>query len=477
MPTEVILPKLGQTMEEGTVVEWLKQEGDEVKRGEILFTVESDKATLESEAPARGFLRKILVQAGETVPVLTPVGIITKTMDEDIGELQVAGPTPMQTSGRVGQVSGLVAQPEAAESQIVESENLEPETFEPSTGRVFASPRARMRAREWGVDLALVSGTGPGGRIVERDVRAYVESQPKATPMAVKVASDLGVDLRTVTGTGAGGRITREDVEAAAAAARPAVPAVPAAPGVPVSMAPVPAFKLPPAEVASTVPLSGLRGIIAERMAFSAHTAARVTLVTEVDATAFVEARTRLKEAVSEEWGFAPGYTDLLVTIVARALREYPYMNARLNGDVIEQLAHVNVGVAVDAERGLLVPVLRDADQMGLRELGTYFREVVGRAREGKSLPDELTGGTFTITNLGMFDVDAFTPVMNPPELAILGVGRIQPKPVVLEGEVVVRQMVTLSLAFDHRLVDGAPAARFLQRIKRLMENPYLLLG
>ena len=329
-----------------------------------------------------------------------------------------------------------------------------------------------MRAREWGVDVALVSGTGPGGRIVERDVQAYLESQPKATPLAIKVAADLGVDLRAVTGTGVEGKITREDVEAAAAAARPAAPTVAAAP-----VAPVPAFKIGAAEVAATEPLTGLRGIIAERMAFSAHSAARVTLVTEVDAMAFVEARTRLKEAVSEAWGFAPGYTDLLVLIVARALREYPYVNARLNGETIERLAHVNVGVAVDAERGLLVPVLRDADQMGLRELGTHFREVVGRAREGKSLPDELTGGTFTITNLGMFEVDAFTPVMNPPEAAILGVGRIQPKPVVVEGEIVVRQMVTLSLAFDHRIVDGAPAARFLQRIKRLMENPYLLLG
>jgi pyruvate dehydrogenase E2 component (dihydrolipoamide acetyltransferase) len=232
-----------------------------------------------------------------------------------------------------------------------------------------------------------------------------------------------------------------------------------------------------PADVASTVPLTGLRGIIAERMAASARTAARVTLVSEVDATAFVEVRTRLKDSVSEEWGFAPGYTDLLVTIVARALREHPYMNARLNGDVIERLAHVNVGVAVDAERGLLVPVLHDADTMGLRELGLHFREVVGRAREGRSLPDDLSGGTFTITNLGMFDIDAFTPIMNPPELAILGVGRIVAKPVVYEGEVAVRQMVTLSLGFDHRLVDGAPAARFLQRIKRLVEQPYLLLG
>jgi pyruvate dehydrogenase E2 component (dihydrolipoamide acetyltransferase) len=212
-------------------------------------------------------------------------------------------------------------------------------------------------------------------------------------------------------------------------------------------------------------------------MSVSAHTTARVTLVTEADATAFVDARTKLKAEVTEAWGFAPGYNDLLALIVARALREFPYMNARLNGEVIEQLPTINLGMAVDVERGLLVPVIRNADQLGLRAFGEQFRELVGRAREGRSLPDDLTGGTFTITNLGMYDVDAFTPIINLPELAILGVGRIQPKPVVRDGEVVVRQMVTLSLTFDHRLVDGAPAARFLQRIKQLVENPYLLLG
>jgi pyruvate dehydrogenase E2 component (dihydrolipoamide acetyltransferase) len=220
-----------------------------------------------------------------------------------------------------------------------------------------------------------------------------------------------------------------------------------------------------------------LRGIIADRMGTSAHTTARVTLMTEVDATAFVDVRTRLKAEVSEEWGFAPGYNDLLALMVARALREYPYMNARLNGDVIERLPGINVGMAVDTERGLLVPVIHGADQMGLRAFGQQFRDLVARARVGKSLPDDLTGGTFTITNLGMFDIDAFTPIINLPELAILGVGRILAKPVVRDGEIVARQMVTLSLTFDHRLVDGAPAARFLQRIKQMVENPYLLLG
>ncbi len=291
--------------------------------------------------------------------------------------------------------------------------------------------------------------------------------------MARKVAAELGVDLRTVSGTGAGGRIVRADVETAAAPA----PAAGPVPATTAARAPAPVVALPAAEVASTEPLKGLRGIIAERMATSAQTTARVTLFTEVDATAFVEARTRLKAAVTEEWGFAPGYNDLLGLMVARALREYAYMNARLSGDEIQRLDHVNVGMAVDTERGLLVLVIRDADRLGLRAFGQQFRDMVGRAREGKSLPDDLSGGTFTITNLGMFDVDLFTPIINLPEAAILGVGRIQAKPVVREGQVVVAQMMTLSLAFDHRLVDGAPAARFLQRIKQFVENPYLLLG
>jgi pyruvate dehydrogenase E2 component (dihydrolipoamide acetyltransferase) len=464
MATEVILPKLGQTMEEGTIIEWYKREGDEVKRGEVLFTVESDKATLEAESPGRGILRKILTPAGSTVPVLTVVGIITRSEDEDISTY---------LGGATGEVPRLVTPAMEGKGEAA------PAAEAPvPRGRIFASPRARMRAQELGVELSLLSGSGPNGRIVEQDVLSYVESLPKATPLAHKLAADLGMDLMQVMGTGVGGKITQSDVEAAHAAAQAAPTPTPGLSAAAAAAVQLPtAIKLPPAEVRATVPLSGLRGIIAERMSFSAHTTARVSLVTEVDATAFVEARTKLRESVTDEWGFAPGYTDLLAVIVARALREYPYMNARLNGDVIEQLTHVNLGIAVDVERGLLVPVIRDADQLGLRELGARFRELVGRAREGKSLPDELSGGTFTITNLGMFEIDAFTPVINPPELAILGVGRIVAKPVAADGKVVVRQMLTLSLVFDHRLVDGAPAARFLQRIKRLIENPYLLLG
>jgi pyruvate dehydrogenase E2 component (dihydrolipoamide acetyltransferase) len=453
MITEVILPKLGQTMDEGAIVEWAKQEGDQVNRGDVLFTVESDKAVLEVEAMARGFLRRILVQTGQTVPVLTVVAIITRNADEDI--------SGYDDSGAQAEKAGAV---EAAPQPVAS----EPQAAQPGTGRIVASPRARKTAKEKGVDLAPLTGTGPGGRIVEEDVLEYVASQPKATPVAARVADALGVDLGAVSGSGVSGRIMREDVEAAAALVT--------APGV---SAPAAAPAGERVRAVETEALTGLRRIIAERMAASHMQTARVTLVTEADATAFVEAREQLKATVTEEWGFAPGYNDLLGLVVARALHEFPYMNARLNADgsSIERLPSINLGMAVDTERGLLVPVIRDADRKGLRAFGAEFRALVERARVGKSLPDDLTGGTFTITNLGMYDVDAFTPIINLPEAAILGAGRIQAKPVVKSGEVVARQMWTLSLTFDHRLVDGAPAARFLQRIKQLVENPFLLLG
>jgi pyruvate dehydrogenase E2 component (dihydrolipoamide acetyltransferase) len=453
MITEVILPKLGQTMEDGVIVEWVKKEGDRVQRGEVLFTVESDKAVLEVEATARGFLRKILVPEGERVPVLKTVALITREADEDISAYGAPGVA----------VAEPAVEPAAAAHAVVEAGPERP------TGRIFASPRARKTAREQGVDLAGVVGTGPQGRIVEQDVLDYLavqpepappmaEPYPRATPMALRTADALGVDLATVSGTGISGRIMKADVTTAAK---------PAAPPLPEEMA------------VESIAMSGTRRIIAERMATSHTTTARVTLVTEADATEFVQAREQLKASVTESWGFAPGYNDLLGLIVARALREFPYMNARLStdGSSIEQLASVNLGMAVDTERGLLVPVIRAADQKGLQAFGTEFRALVERARLGRSLPDDLSGGTFTITNLGMYDIDAFTPIINLPEAAILGVGRILPKAVVREGEIVARQMWTVSLTFDHRLVDGAPAARFLQRIKQLIENPYLLLA
>jgi pyruvate dehydrogenase E2 component (dihydrolipoamide acetyltransferase) len=301
-------------------------------------------------------------------------------------------------------------------------------------------------------------------RIVEQDVLAYLSQAPKASPLAQKVAAESGVDLGVMTGTGPGGRIMKTDVERIVRVETPA---------------PAPEVLAPAgeAEVTERIPLSGVRAIIAERMGTSVHTTARVTLVSEVDATEFVTMRERLKERVSEEWGFAPGYNDLLGKIVAIALRKFPYMNARLTTDAIEYLKPVNLGMATDTERGLLVPVIRNANQKSLRQFGLEFRQLVDRARNRRSLPDDLTGGTFTLTSLGAFGVDAFTPVINLPEAAILGVGRIAPKVVPRDGQAVIRSMCTLSLVFDHRLVDGAPAARFLSYIRELVEEPYLLVS
>jgi pyruvate dehydrogenase E2 component (dihydrolipoamide acetyltransferase) len=445
---EVILPKLGQTMEFGTIIEWLKQEGDQVQRGEVLFTVESDKATLEVESPTKGYLRKILVPAGEEHPVLIPVALITKEADEDI------------SSWQAGKSAGLQIE-ESANERMSESVVQTKEISETSqvSDRIFSSPRARKLARERGVELALVAGSGPNGRIVERDIVTYLESTPKATPVAQRVAEQAGVDLREVQGSGPGGRITKADVEGAA---------VPAPPVHTVAAAPT---------TAAEVPMSGVRSVIARRMHAGHSETAPVTLTMEVDATDLVQIRERLKASLADKLGFSIGYNDLLIKIVARALREFPYMNARLDGDTIHQLGEVHVALAVDTERGLLVPVVRDADRKGMAEFAAELRDVIERARAGTALPDELSGSTFTITNLGMFEVDAFTPIINLPEAAILGVGRIKDYAAVVEGEIAVRKMMWLSLTFDHRLVDGAPAARFLQRIKQYVEEPYLLLA
>jgi pyruvate dehydrogenase E2 component (dihydrolipoamide acetyltransferase) len=352
-----------------------------------------------------------------------------------------------------------VAEEPQAEAGAVTS--AEAETSE----HVAVSPRARKLATEKHVDLRKIIPTGGNGiRIVEQDVLAYLSHLPKVSPLAQKVAAESGVDLEALKGTGLGGRVMKTDVERILQVEAPA----------PAPQAVTPAID---GEVIERIPLSGVRAIIAERMGTSVHTTARVTLVSEVDATEFVAMRERLKERVTEEWGFSPGYNDLLGKIVAAALRKFPYMNARLTEDAIEYLRPVNLGMATDTERGLLVPVIRNADQKSLRQFGLEFRQLVDWARNRRSLPDDLTGGTFTLTSLGAFGIDAFTPVINLPEAAILGVGKIAPKVVPRDGQPIIRTMCTLSLVFDHRLVDGAPAARFLSYIRELVEEPYLLVS
>ena len=450
MTKELFIPKMGQTVEEVILGRWLVDDGAKVSQGDEVIEVETDKAVFLVEANGRGYIHIGPYKEGQVVPVLTVVAIIGKEDEKfEVEDVSSAGAETTLDS-------------DVATTSVAETVSaLEVKT---TSDGVFTSPRARKLATEMGIDPAQVTPTGYGGaRVVERDVVSYLSQLPKATPVAQRMANAVGVDLNIVAGSGPGGRIVKQDVAQLADA------------GVGQKMQAPTQVSGP--EVVERIPLKGVRKIIADRMGESVHTTARVTLLMEVDVTEFVAARERLKSKVTEKWGFAPGYNDLLAKIVATALRQFPYMNARLANDEIELLGHINIGMAVDTDRGLLVPVVRDADQKKLQEFGVELREMVERAHNSRSLPDDLAGGTFTITNLGMYDVDAFTPIINLPETAILGVGRITSKVVPIGSEIGVREMMTLSLVFDHRLVDGAPAARFLQYIKQLIEEPYLMLA
>jgi pyruvate dehydrogenase E2 component (dihydrolipoamide acetyltransferase) len=455
MAEELFIPQLGQTVEEVTIVGWLAQDGDKVDFGTPVLEVETDKAVFPVEANAKGILHRGPFAEGEVVPVLTVVAIIGKA-DEKFSSESTGLESEPEPDGQTPPASSTAPPPETGD-RIPQNDD-----------RVFISPRAKRLVNEKNLDIAGITPTGGDGvRIIEKDIINYLGKLPKATPVAHNMAAQAGIDLAGISGTGPKGTVTKADVEQILKTQGP------------VTLQGTAAYTPSDVEVTNIIPLKGVREIIFNRMGTSVQTTARVTLITEADATAFVEAREQLKARVSNEWGFSPGYNDLLAIMVAKALAEHPYMNARLknDGSAVEWVSRINLGMAVDTDRGLLVPVIHDADKKGLRLFGAEFREKVDRARSARALPDDLSGGTFTITNLGMYDIDAFTPVINLPEAAILGVGRIHPKPVVHSGEVVVRQMWALSLVFDHRLVDGAPAARFLQRIKHLIETPYLMLG
>lgn len=467
MAVEFFIPKLGQTVEEVTIIDWLVRDGERVEQGQSVLEVETDKAVFPVEANASGVIHFGPFKKGDVVPVITTVAVIGKPEDRfpsAVGALAAEQAPATETAA----IAVEAAPAEAVSATWDATPREDPERtgthqgLQPGTStRPFVSPRARKLAGEKQVDLHLVTPTGGEGvRIVEKDVLDFLTHSPKLTPVARRVAEEAGVSLQGLSGSGPGGRITRADVELAIQS----------------EPSPAPQTVTDP-DILERVPLSGVRAIIAERMAMSVQTTARVTLVMEVDATQLVQMRERLKQRVEQEWGFAPGYNDLLAKMVATALRKFPYMNARLTDDAILHLKPVNMGMAVDTERGLLVPVIRDADKKSLRQFGLEFRDLVERARQRKSLPDDLSGGTFTITSLGAFGIDAFTPVINYPEAAILGVGRIAPRPTVVDGQLAVRTMCTLSLVFDHRLVDGAPAARFLAYLKEIIEEPYLWLS
>jgi pyruvate dehydrogenase E2 component (dihydrolipoamide acetyltransferase) len=462
MAYSIVMPRLGWQMEAGAVVEWLKEEGEYVAAGEMLFVVEGDKATQEMEALESGYLH--IPPGSPPCGTQVPVGTLLAYLLAP-GEAVPAPETNESTWRATAE-----AERDVAAVDEVPTALGQPGTS--SSSRTPAiSPRARRVAAELGVDFSSIKGTGRKGRITEDDVRVAAArlTPAPATPissLAPGIADDLGVVAEQSPAQ-------KREQEAYGPAVRSAS-AVRGETGTTVGVGDRGASS------GQGTAISQTRRTIAERMATAAHVVAPVTLMTEADATELVRLRSQLQVDSGTPTEPVPSFSDLIAKLTAQALQEHPGMNSHFEGDRIVTADTVNIGLAVDTERGLLVPVLRDVQSKTLRQIARESAEILERARLGESDHDELHGGTFTITNLGMYEIDAFTPIVNLPECGILGIGRIVPKQVVVDlaaERVAIRHRVTLSLTFDHRLVDGAPAARFLQRIKELVERPNLWLG
>lgn len=445
MATKMVMPLLGQTMEEGTIIKWFKNEGDALTAGEPLLEVMTDKVNMEVEAPENGVLLKILAEADEIVPVQDPIAIIGAA-GEAIDDLLADKPAgkPAVVEAEAPAASAPAAAPGPAAQQAA------PVAPPAATGKVISSPSARREAKQRGIDINLLAGrgTGPNGRITEADVLAFAASV-KATPLAGKAAADMGISVGEVPGTGIGGRITRADVERAAAT---------------------------PAGIGGSIPFTGMRKMVAQNVSSSAHSAVHVTLVTEVDMSACVALREQLLDEVEKSYGVRISYTDIIIKAAARAIYDVPIVNASLQEDKIIIADSMNIGVATAIEGGLLVPVVKNVQSKSVVEISKEVKALAERARTGKSTSDDLSGGTFTITNLGVYGIDTFTPVITPGQSAILAVCRIVDKPVAMKGEVVIKPMMNLCLSFDHRIMDGAPAAQYLARLRDILQAPALIL-
>jgi pyruvate dehydrogenase E2 component (dihydrolipoamide acetyltransferase) len=431
MAFEITLPRLGWDMVEGSLGSWLKNDGEFVKEGEMLFSVEGDKAVQEIEALDSGYLRisPNCPQTGEKVPVGIMLGYLVP--EDELANFKYPGSSQPEVSAPIAETN-----PASEPVLVGTSQPASPVSGGDRKQRIYISPFARRLAESLGVDWHMVKGSGLAGRIMARDVEG------SAARLKTSVAA----------------KIPQTAVSAPISVPSPAQPSV-----VPVSR----------------LPMTKMRKKIAEHMAYSAHTAAPVTLTTEVNATRLISLRKALKEDTDSSGLPLPSYNDLLAKLSAQALIEYPMVNARIEGDEIIQLPTVNVAIAVETERGLIVPVLRDVQSKTLRQVARESAALIEKTRNGSVGYEDLQGATFTITNLGMFEIDAFTPIIDLPQCAILGVGRIVPKLVVDDVETErtsIQQRMFLSLTFDHRLIDGAQAARFFQRVKKLVENPYLWL-
>src|SRR6185369_10009442 len=447
MATKVFMEALSPTMEEGRLVKWLKNEGDAVKSGEALAEVETDKAIMELVARGDGILRKRLINEGDTAPVGTLAGVIAAA-DENIDALVAGAGAPAAGAQAPAQVVAKTQESAGASSVPRGPDESQGEASTPPQEKVAdVPPPAR------GLAPAAPTGAAPAA---PGDVRS--------SPLARRLASERGLDLASVQGSGPNGRIIKRDIEAAAAAGAVARPAAAAAPSGPV---------IPREGDFHDEPLSQIRKTIAKRLGESIGPIPTFYLTAEYDLTRVMEMRKAMAELGDQ---FKVSVNDVLLKATAIALSQHPEVNAHWLGDKIRYHNRVHLGMAVATDEGLIVPVIWDADRKRMSEISREAKELAKRARERKLRPEEFTGSTFSVSNLGMFGIDQFTAIINPPEAAILAIGTSEEKLVVVNGEPVVRNRVRVTMSCDHRIIDGAVGAKFLQTLRRLIENPLMLV-
>jgi pyruvate dehydrogenase E2 component (dihydrolipoamide acetyltransferase) len=431
MPTEVIVPKVDMVMETGTFVEWLVKEGGQVSKGDPLFVIITEKAAIEVESPADGILAGATAKPDDVLPVTTVIGYILapgETLPTKTAPQPAAPSSPAKVEAKVEVVA----------------------TPAPSVGsdKVRATPVARRMAEELGVDLSQIPGRGPNGRVHKADVLAYQKPQASV--------------------------VTNPNVPAVSAPVAVAAPvATPVVAPMPVNQSAIP---LPDARRKQVIPISGARKVIAERMAQSAFTAPHIHLSLRVDMTEAIRLRERVLEPLQAQTGQRVSFTAILARAVAVILPKNPYLNASLSDGNIILWDDVHLGIATSVDESLIVPVIREAQSKGLGQIVTALADLTERGRSRRLTTSEMTGSTFTISNLGMYGIESFTAIINPPEAAILAVGKMVDTPVQLDGQIVFRPMMELTACADHRIADGATVARFLADLKAALENPYLLI-
>ena len=443
MATEVIMPKVDMDQETGTISEWKKKNGDQVKEGETILVIETAKVAIDVEAPATGILDGVSAQPGEVIPIATIIGYILEP-----GEKLPEMPKPEAPAAKPAEQSVAPAQA-AAPAQTVVS--------------VDATPVARNMAADMGVDLATVAGTGPHGKITRQDVELAAQESTSsipagkvyATPAARRVAGEMGVDLTQVAGSGPDHRIQAADVSAYQPASMPSLATM---------------------QEDEIIPMLGMRATIAQRLTASYQNIPHIKFTSRIDMTNFNTARKEINAFAEKSGAGKISATAMFVKIVAAALARHPYLNASLKENSIILHKNINMGVAVALDDGLIVPVVQNVLQKNIAQIAAETNQLAAKAREGALQPGEVSGGTFTISNLGPFGIEQFDAIINPPQSAILAISATQDEVVPVDGEVAIRPIMRITLSADHRIVDGAVAAKFVSDLKNMLENPILIL-